>query len=198
MIRISQELPSILSHHAQPVNKKCFPTWEKFLQAFLSQGGVIEAFPPSDSITNLTADMLIEPTGEISLVSCGDQIHASSPLKCIGTSIPQASVDSTVLNAICWKVGEACKAKGLLGYFSLDLVTFIHPHTMKQQVWATDLDLFYSDQLALTQVLLYMTQGELNCSSSRFEVAPAASTVKQWRRQYRQELEEAVSICLCY
>ncbi|XP_030048690.1 IQ domain-containing protein H [Microcaecilia unicolor] len=190
MLRISQELPNVLTQYAQPLNKKRFPTWEKFLQAFLNQGGVIEAFPPSDSITNLTVDMLIEPTGEISLVSSGDQLHASSPLEYVGTSVPQASIDSAVLNAICWKVGEACRAKGLLGYFSLDLVTFIHPHTMEQQVWATDLDPFYSDQLALTQLLLYVTQGELNCSFSRFEVPapPVVRPVKQRRR--RREPEE--------
>nr|XP_033775559.1 IQ domain-containing protein H isoform X2 [Geotrypetes seraphini] len=189
MLRIFQELPNILTQHAQPLNKKRFPTWEKFLKVFFSQGGVIEAFPPSDSITNLTVDMLIEPTGEISLVSCGDQLHASSPLECVGTSIPQASIDSTVLNAICWKVGEACRAKGLLGYFSLDLVTFIHPHTMEQQVWATDLDPFYSDQLALTQLLLYVTQGELNCSSSCFTVPRPVK-----HRRHHQEPEEVAPV----
>ncbi|NXQ18573.1 IQCH protein, partial [Peucedramus taeniatus] len=197
LVKISQELPGLLAQHVQPVNEKRFPTWEKFLQTFLTQGGVIEAFPCSGSVTNLTVDLLIEPTGEVTLLSSGDQLHAEGPLRSSGTTIPQRSVDPEVLKALCLKIGEACKSKGVLGYFSVDFVAFTHPQTREQQVWATDLDLCYSDQLALSQLLVYLTDGNLDCGSSILQAPLGAKENKSQRVQHQGTKPPVPSSPLC-
>ena len=76
-------------------------------------GGIIEACPPSDSVTALTVDMLIEPNGTIGLVSAGDQIHADSQFSCWGMSVPQSSVEPEELNDACHRVAESCKSRGV-------------------------------------------------------------------------------------
>ncbi|CAJ0965192.1 unnamed protein product [Ranitomeya imitator] len=104
------------------------------------------------------------------MLSCGDQIHSFSPLHCVGSSVPQCSVPPDILTSMCDGIGEACKTRGVLGYLSLELVTFIDPQSLEQVIWATDLDLCYSDQLAMTQLLLYLTNGTLDCRNSRLTV----------------------------
>ncbi|KAM3927204.1 IQ domain-containing protein H [Leptodactylus fuscus] len=181
--RIAQELPQVLEHYAQPVNRSRYPTWGKFLQVLVSQGGIIEAFPPAESITCLTIDLMINPDGEIQMLSCGDQIHSSSPLQCVGSSLPQCSVAPDILTSMCYNIGEACKTRGVLGYLSVELLTFIDPESLQQQIWATDLDLCYSDQLAMTQFLLYLTNGTLDCRNSRLTVPSVPKKVERPRHK---------------
>uniref|UniRef100_A0A8C4XFM6 IQ motif containing H n=1 Tax=Erpetoichthys calabaricus TaxID=27687 RepID=A0A8C4XFM6_ERPCA len=182
LLHILEELPGFLEQHVQLVTKVRFSSWDVFLEAFLSQVAVVppssNPVPPSDSITNLTVDMLVEPNGEVSMMSCGDQIHAGSPFQFSGSTVPQSSMEPTDLHTLCMRIGETCKARGVLGYFSIDFVTFLHPRTMQQQVWATDLDLRYSDQLSMTQLMLMMSGGTLDCRSSSLEVPLPMSEVE--------------------
>ncbi|XP_077988694.1 IQ domain-containing protein H-like [Glandiceps talaboti] len=188
-IKIHAEIPDVLAKNSIPVNTAVFPTWEKFLEAFLSQGGVIEACPPSESVTALSVDMLIEPTGKINVISCGDQIHAETPFMSWGISVPQSSVEPAVLSDACQKVGKACHQRGVVGYFTADFVTFIDARTMEQKLWAIDLNLSYGDSMAMTQLMLYVTGGKLDTKNCVLEVPPPKKE-KKTKRRSRWDPEE--------
>nr|XP_019934310.1 PREDICTED: IQ domain-containing protein H [Paralichthys olivaceus] len=170
LLRYLDEIPEWLTHYARPAKTSCYPNWACFLKTFLRQGGVVEAYPPSDSVTCLTVDLLLEPGGEVTVLSCGDQLHGSCQLEAIGSTVPQTSVHPETLHSICTRVGRACLQRCIIGHVSVDLATFLNHNTMEQEVWAIDLDLTYSDQLAMTQMLLMRTGGTLNCHTGCLEV----------------------------
>ncbi|XP_069018763.1 IQ motif-containing protein H [Embiotoca jacksoni] len=170
MLRYLVEIPEWLAHHARPAKNSCYPNWACFLKTFLRQGGVVEACPPSDSVTCLTVALLLEPSGEVTMLSCGDQLHGSCQLGVLGATVPQTSIHPETLHSICIRVGQACLQRLIIGHISIDLATFLDHNTMDQKVWAVDLDIAYSDQLAMTQMLLMLTGGTLNCRAGCLEV----------------------------
>ncbi|KAK3732917.1 hypothetical protein QZH41_012675, partial [Actinostola sp. cb2023] len=190
LIKVSAEIAEILISHAQPVKKVLYPSWDLFLQDFLKRGGVIEACPPSESVTALTVNILVEPDGDTKILSMGDQIHAASPFMCWGYSVPQASVDPVQLSTAAQDIAMACKLRGVIGHFTVDFVTFIDPITMEQALWAVDLKLQYSDIMAMTNLMLYVSGGNIDGTRSTFEVPVKRKRAESGRRRRRRVHEE--------
>uniref|UniRef100_A0A1I8J0H5 IQ motif containing H n=2 Tax=Macrostomum lignano TaxID=282301 RepID=A0A1I8J0H5_9PLAT len=164
LLRVQEELPELLGSSATRVAcPEAYPTWQAFQQEFLSQGGVIEACPPAESVTRLTVDLCIEPSGSVRLLSSGDQlVSAQHPFSCLGISAPQCSVPPAQLNDLCRQVGDACRERRIYGHASVDFVTFEDSETNRQELWATDLSLHYSDTAALSQLFYMATKGRFD------------------------------------
>ena len=45
--------------------------------------------------------------------------------------MPQTSVPPAMLQEAAERVGGACRSRGVIGHFSVDFVTFIHPETVR-------------------------------------------------------------------
>ena len=54
---------------------------------------------------------------------------------------------------------------------------------MDQRLWAVDLSLYYSDSLAMFQLMSYVTGGQLNTRSHVFEVEPPKERSKTRKRR---------------
>ena len=121
----------MLSNHAKPVNSKMYPNWNAYEKAFLAQGGVLEAHPPSDNVTALTVSMVIEPDSSVRVLASGDHVHAESQYSCWGLTYPQSSIDPAQLNEACFKIADACKQRNIYGYFDIDFVTYIDVKTVR-------------------------------------------------------------------
>ncbi|CAF3409746.1 unnamed protein product [Rotaria sp. Silwood1] len=160
--KILSELSDVLDKHTVYVNKTQFNSWQTYLKAFLSEGGIIEAYPPSNSITSITICLSIEPNGHYSLIYSGDQLHAESLFSCWGLSFPQSSVDSNELNNYCSLISEQCKQRNIYGYIDIDFVAFIDKKTNQQKLWVTDLCIGYSEHISLYRVMQYTTTGQFN------------------------------------
>ena len=120
------------------------------MKVFLSEGGIIEAYPPTlESITSITICLSIEPNGHHSLICSGDQLHAQSQFSCWGLSFPQSSVDSNQLNTYCSFIAEQCQQRNIYGYIDIDFITFIDMKTNKQKLWIIDLSIGYSEHVSL-------------------------------------------------
>lgn len=165
------------------MNKSQFDDWQSYLKIFLSQGGIIEAYPPSDSVTSMSVSISIDPDGQYSIMSSGDHLHAESQFSCWGLSFPQSSVEPNEINLYCSQIVEQCKQRNISGYIDIDFVTFIDAKTDKQQLWVIDLSIGYSEHMSLFRVMKFISGGKFDGQTHAFtvKVKQAKQRTRNWQ-----------------
>ncbi|CAF2899332.1 unnamed protein product [Rotaria sp. Silwood2] len=180
--KILSELPDVLEQHTICVNKTEYNNWQDYLKVFLAQGGIVEAYPPSDSVTAITVCLSIEPDGHHTIICSGDHLHAESQFSCWGLSFPQSSVESHELNLYCAQIVEQCKQRDIYGYVDIDFVTFIDAKTDKQQIWVVDLSIGYSEHVSLSRVTRFVTTGHFDPQTHLFTTkVKQAKRLRNWQ-----------------
>jgi hypothetical protein len=167
---VLNQLPKALAT-CEPSNaatQAAYPTWDNFMVEYCRQGGVVEACPATQEITNLTVDFEIEPNGNVKMLTCGDQVH-SGPFYCWGWSTPQASVEPEVLEKIILRIANAAKDRKVLGFGKVSLLTFLDDQN-KQHVWATGMKISPSDFLYMVKLLEFSTNTHLDAANATLQV----------------------------
>ena len=117
----------------------------------------------------ITVDMFIAPSGEVEIKNTGDQIRATE-FQSWAISSPQTSINPSRIHSTSMSVGNACYERGIIGYISVGYATFIDPISEDQQLWAIDLKIQYTDTLAMSNILQYVTGGSFDSGSGLFKI----------------------------
>lgn len=169
-MRVLEELPNALKT-TKPANSlahSAYNSWDIFQRELCRQGGIVEALPPTNEITNITVDIEITPKDEIKLITCGDQIHSEN-FYCWGWSVPQTSIEPELLENVAIKIGKAARERNILGFVKLTFLTFMGD-TNEQFLWATGMKVIYSDLVGLTKLLEFSTNTKMNAAGGEFMV----------------------------
>jgi len=147
-----------------------YKDWKRYVKTFTRVGGVIEACPP-DVRGSPSANLLIEPTGAVTLISTQDQIFAT-PYRYCGTSFPQKTVPNAAIRgaalAICTKLFE----KGVIGYVGIDFVTFWDSGSNCQRLWAVDLNIGLTRSACSFALFHFLMGGQVDSATGDYMVEP--------------------------
>lgn len=89
----------------------------------------------STNYTCLSVAMLVEPTGRARLLSSGDHLHLAAPhanpFFRAAFTLPQCSIEAPRLNDACLRIARACFERKIVGYVTVDFVTFLDPRSVR-------------------------------------------------------------------
>ena len=180
----------ILDEHVQFVDTNQFDRWSNYLKVFLSHGGIIEAFPTSDTIQPITVCLAIEPDGHHSIICSGQQLHAESIFSCWGLEFPQSAIEPSRLNQYCSAIVEQCQQRHISGYIDIDFLLFTDSISQEEKCWAIDLSIGYSEHVALYHVMRYVTTGRFNPQKHLFTIK--SKQTKQRLRNWQNGAPEQI------
>lgn len=174
--KVLEELVRVLPRKVQIAHKDLFPGWEAYIDTFTRVGGVIEAVPPARAgslpssagaaIDSPSVNLLIEPTGEVSIHSTHDHIFTAD-YHYVGASFPQATANRRALNGAALAVAKVCAEKNIIGYVSVDFVAF-RDADGQERLWAIDLNIGVHDTVVSFELFRFLTNGHFNANEGAF------------------------------
>ncbi|DAZ95854.1 TPA: hypothetical protein N0F65_009128 [Lagenidium giganteum] len=172
---IMGELERTLAQLIKPVYPELFPTWKAFVGAIAQYGVVIEAAPPN-VVGLVRSNLFIEPTGEVHVVSTQDMLQSGGKatgmlkMRTVGYAFPQTLVPYEAVRGVSNAVGKVLFDANVIGYVSIDLVTFTEDRTQLQRLWAMALHPFLTDSAASFSSFHLLNRGALNARTGKYHL----------------------------
>ncbi|PAA79434.1 hypothetical protein BOX15_Mlig016534g1 [Macrostomum lignano] len=128
----------------------------EFLAEFAARGGCIRACADGRA-ARVSADLCVEPSGAVRLVSCADGGGSGGP-----RFVPQSALPPSRLSELCGRLGSACFERRLIGHVSVEFDVFQEGGSSAPAVLTAGLRFGYSDTAAMAQLLQFATNSSLD------------------------------------
>ncbi|OAJ42773.1 hypothetical protein BDEG_26187 [Batrachochytrium dendrobatidis JEL423] len=170
-----------LSNCVRICRKDLWVSWNCYVQALISCGGIIEACPVTvnpeiNCIDYPIVHVVIEPDKNVRLVS-SSLLLATNPFTQWGSIFPQYSVGHQTLMTHVDQIAHECAEQGILGHVTFEFVLWRHPISYERAIWCIAVKPYFTENLSQAYYMLFMscclaahTDGKIyfNLNSARY------------------------------
>lgn len=172
LLAVLHELEDYGAKRVRLVDPACYPDWMTYLTMVDKVGACIVGVP-SKIITNITANLFIEPSGVLHLESVLEPLQAPA-FTTVGTCYPCSTpLPYEAIRDAALNVARAAFRKRVIGYLSVDFVLFLkEPSAISSRtkgeaagggeplvrMWGVDVDLGLSHHAAVHKMVMTLTK----------------------------------------
>jgi hypothetical protein len=128
LTEIHGEMTKLVPSMVKIVMVSLWESWNSFLIAFCSYGGIIQETPNLRSnIASVCISIYIEPDETIQYLCAVDRMQSREYLN-TGMFFPQSSLPSSEILEISLKVGKELYSEGIFGHACIELIAFPDPY----------------------------------------------------------------------
>ena len=145
--KLYYQLKNILIKNIKFSYPNLYSNWNEFIQKFLNEKGVIECCPTKNLdgiMNNPCLPIFIEPNGKIRILPSYEKINVDF-FKNVASTSPQTSINNGELNKIGEQMGNFLYSQEIIGYITLEFITF---HDGKKMIyWGIDIKYGLTQQI---------------------------------------------------
>ena len=189
--KIYYELKNILIKNAKFSYPNLYSNWDEYIKNFLKEKGIIECCPTKDLngiMNNPCLPILIEPNGIIKILPSYERINVDF-FKNIACTSPQNSINNGELKKIAEQIGEFLYSQEIIGYITLEFITF---HDGKKMIyWGIDMKYGLTQQICDLQFcyILYIQSSITKNNNNYFNIFLSEEMNEEPEESNRQQNE---------
>jgi hypothetical protein len=146
-------------------------TFADYAEKLVKNGAIVEEFLEGLEIRSPSAQLRATPVGQVERLSTHDQmLGGPSGQSYLGAIFPADPAYSVTIMRDAVKVGERFAKEGIVGRFALDFVV-VKNEAGEWDSYAIEVNLRKGGTTAPFLILQYLTDGQYNAETGRFETA---------------------------